>query len=108
MKTSILKKQIVKIRDIENFDTSQVTKWYHTWVRSGFDVLENSIKEPFCLGKTISIIECCLIPQVYNAHRFKFDMSEYPKIERIYKNCLELKPFQKAIPEAQPDYPDKL
>ncbi len=96
------------IRDIEKFDPSQVTKWYHTWLRSGFDALENSIRKPFCLGETVTIIECCLIPQVYNAHRFKFDMSNYPKIERIYKLCLELESFQRASPEAQPDYPENL
>ena len=94
------------IRDVEKFDSSQVTKWYHTWLRSGFDALENSIVKPFCLGETITIIECCLIPQVYNAHRFKFDMSNYPKIQRVCKLCLELESFQRASPEAQPDHPE--
>ena len=93
------------IRDVANFDQSQVTDWYHTWIRSGFDALENSIKKPFCLGSTVSLVECCLIPQIYNAYRFNFDMSKYPKIEKIYKLCLELEPFQKASPEAQPDCP---
>jgi maleylacetoacetate isomerase len=40
---------------------------------------------------------------VYNARRFAVDMSEFPTIEQIVANCLELDAFERARPENQPD-----
>ena len=56
------------------------------------------------MGRDVSLVDCCLIPQVYNAHRFKFDMLAFPKIESIYQHCIGIEAFQKAAPDSQPDY----
>jgi maleylpyruvate isomerase len=47
-----------------------------------------------------------LIPQVYNALRFKLDMTPYPTINRIYHHCIQLPAFVKAAPEQQQQQPD--
>jgi maleylacetoacetate isomerase len=78
--------------------------WYKHWIIEGFDALEKRLGDnPFCSGNTPGLADICLVPQVYNAHRFNVDMTPYPKIALINENCLKQTPFQKAIPENQPD-----
>jgi maleylacetoacetate isomerase len=43
------------------------------------------------------------VPQLYNARRFKCDLSGYPTLLAIERNCLALGAFQRAAPERQPD-----
>jgi maleylpyruvate isomerase len=49
------------------------------------------------------LIDCCLVPQVFNAQRFNVDVSRFPTIAKIHATCMELDAFQKAAPGAQPD-----
>lgn len=86
----------------------QKSQWYQHWVKQGFTALEAMLTEAngtgdFCHGNQPSIADCCLIPQVYNAERFKCQMDDYPTIQRITENCLALDAFQKAVPENQAD-----
>ena len=87
-------------------DDDSVNEWYQHWVALGFDALEVMISSKggqYCYGDTITIADTCLIPQVYNALRFKCDMSKYPQINRIYSELNSLAAFQEAAPEVQPD-----
>lgn len=82
---------------------SQINQWYHHWLRLGFDAIENKLKKlprtnPVCYGETISLADVCLIPQVYNAHRFHFPMDNYPIINAINDYCLSQRPFIDASP----------
>jgi len=84
----------------------QKQQWYFHWLKEGFDVLEKELafyKTAYSVTDHPTLIDLCLIPQMYNAHRFKFDLSGYPRLLEIEKNCLKLDAFQKASPEAQPD-----
>ena len=47
--------------------------------------------------------DICLVPQVYNARRFKVDMGPYPNINRITDRCNSLEAFAAAAPDQQPD-----
>ncbi len=88
------------------FDASAEDKatWYRHWIYKGFDALESRLgDDEFCVGNTPTLADICLVPQVYNAHRFNCDMSAYPKIARINETCLKLPTFEKAVPENQPD-----
>lgn len=85
---------------------AQKLEWYHHWVKQGFDGLEKRLAKSageFCVGDSITLADVCLIPQVYNAHRFDCPMDNYPNINRINQRCLELSPFEKAQPANQPD-----
>ncbi len=78
--------------------------WYRHWIAKGFDALEARLEDSdFCFGDQPGLADICLIPQVYNAHRFNLDMAPYPKISRINEACLKHPAFEKAIPENQPD-----
>ncbi|MEG2964535.1 MAG: maleylacetoacetate isomerase, partial [Janthinobacterium sp.] len=57
----------------------------------------------FCHGDSPTLADCCLVPQVYNALRFKCDLAPYPTILRIVAHCEALPAFQQAHPDVQPD-----
>lgn len=88
----------------EGWSEENILTWYHHWLKKGFDAFEENLTEKhtskghFCLGERISIADICLIPQVYNALRFKFNMQDYPKIMNIYNYCIELPAFIAAAP----------
>lgn len=80
--------------------------WYHHWVHEGFGALEQQLEKyagRFCFGDSVSLVDLCLIPQVYNAHRFKVDLTRYPNILRVTENCNQLDGFIQAMPENQFD-----
>lgn len=85
----------------------QKTEWYQHWVREGFAALERALAESdltgkFCHGDDPTLSDILLLPQVFNANRFKVDMSVYPTIVRIAEACNELKAFSDAHPDLQP------
>ena len=84
----------------------QKTAWYQHWIALGFSGLEGQLRgAPYALGDSLTLVDVCLIPQVYNALRFNQDMSNYPRIMGVYLACNELGAFQTAAPDAQPDAP---
>jgi maleylacetoacetate isomerase len=82
-------------------DDIQKTQWYFHWLEQGFKSLSQQISPngPFCFGEKLTWADLFLIPQIYNAHRFNFDMSGFSKLQNIYDHCLTLDYFQKATPE---------
>ncbi|WP_105254564.1 maleylacetoacetate isomerase [Pseudoalteromonas sp. T1lg75] len=82
----------------------QKTKWYQDWIITGFDKVEQLLgNTEFCCGDQPSLADVCLVPQVFNALRFKVPMDKYPKIMAIYQHCNTLKAFADAAPEQQID-----
>ena len=81
-----------------------IQTWYHHWIREGFSAFEKQLESVqenpcFCIGNQISIADICLIPQVYNAKRFKLNLESFPRIENINKYCTSLPAFIQAGPE---------
>lgn len=84
--------------------------WSRHWISLGLQALEsmlagNVATGRFCHGDTPGMADACLVPQVYNAVRWKLPMEDYPTIRRIHEACEALPAFQRAAPEAQPDAP---
>ncbi len=82
-------------------DEQQKQQWYTKWLTEGFTPLEQRLSQyegKFSLGDAVTVVDCCLIPQLYNAHRFHFDMSNFPRLSEIEQNCLSLASFKRAIP----------
>ena len=78
--------------------------WYRHWVMQGFEAVEALLRPgPYAFGASVTIADLCLVPQVFNARRFKMDMGKYPKIAAVDAACLKLPAFDKARPENQPD-----
>jgi len=88
----------------------QRAAWSRYWIASGFKAMEAMLSENaatgrYCHGETPNMADACLVPQVYNALRWKLPMDGYPTLWRIYQACNELEVFRRAAPEVQPDAP---
>lgn len=95
-------KYLTKNLDVNDADKSD---WYQHWVNAGFLALEGQLKAtPYSMGASISLVDLYLVPQVYNALRFKVDMQLYPNIVKVYENCNQLAAFDAAKPENQLDF----
>ena len=79
------------------------TEWMHHFIRPGLaafeKLLESSNNKTFCSGDTPGLADICLIPQLYNAHRWKVDYSDLKRICTVERLCEELPAFQNAKPE---------
>ena len=61
-----------------NAEQSEVDQWYSQWINRGFSSLEPLVAAgdgQFCMNGQVSMADCYLVPQVYNAIRFKVDIS---------------------------------
>ena len=80
--------------------------WVEYWMNVGFISIEKQLTSSagqYCFADTVSVADICLVAQVYNAHRFNVDMSAYPLINKVVKNCNQLPAFIRALPENQLD-----
>lgn len=57
----------------------------------------------FCFGETPTWADLCLVPQLYNAHRWGVDLGRFPRLLTIERAALALPAFDAARPETQPD-----
>lgn len=85
-----------------------IDNWYRHWVEEGFKALEpllagDSRTGLWCHGDQPGLADICLVPQVFNALRFKVDMDAYPTLKRIYEAALKHPAFDAAYPANQPD-----
>ena len=82
----------------------EIDAWYHHWVIEGFKAIEAMIAPaPYACGAHVTLADLCLVPQVFNARRFKVPLDAFPKIVAADAACLKLAAFDKARPENQPD-----
>lgn len=93
------------VQDMGLSDEQKMT-WYHHWIKEGFTALEAQLASSeytgdFCCGNEPGLADICLVPQVFNANRFKVPMEDYPTINRIVANCEKLEAFAKAHPDNQ-------
>lgn len=68
-------------------------KWARYWILLGLEAFEKKIRPysgSYCFGDSLSFADLCLIPQVYNAHRFEIDMTEFSLLQKIYESSLRL------------------
>jgi maleylacetoacetate isomerase/maleylpyruvate isomerase len=86
----------------------QKGEWMRHWIANGFQALETMLAHSkhtgqFCHGDTPSMADICLVPQVYNARRWKLPLDDYPTILRIDATCAAHAAFHAAAPEQQGD-----
>ncbi|MCW8808097.1 MAG: maleylacetoacetate isomerase [Rhodanobacter sp.] len=89
-------------------DEAQRAEWSRHWIASGFDALEamladNAATGGYCHGDSPGMADACLVPQVYNAIRWKLPLDDYPTLRRIHQKCMTLDAFKQAAPELQAD-----
>jgi len=81
-------------------------RWYRHWVETGLEAVERQLAaQParFCHGDTPTMADCVLVPQIFNAQRFKCRTDHVPQTMRVFEACMRLDAFEKTRPEACPD-----
>lgn len=82
--------------------------WYRHWVELGLGQLErvvvaNGRSGRYALGDRVTVADVTIVPQIFNARRFGCDLANAPTLAGIADRCMELDPFARAQPSAQPD-----
>lgn len=79
-------------------------EWMQHFIEKGLTALEKAINGmgpgTFCFGDYPSLADICLMPQIYNADRWGFDITPLKRISRIGQQCSAIEAFQKAHPDA--------
>jgi maleylacetoacetate isomerase len=89
-------------------DEETVNAWYRHWIAVGFSGLEQEARRAtgdgrHMFGQSITVADIYLVPQMFNARRFKCDLDPYPTLRAISAHLESLPAFAKAAPEAQPN-----
>ena len=96
------------IRKAYKLDEEGVNTWYRHWIADGFGMLEGYLGRErrvgtYCDGDAVSMADCCLVPQVFNAQRYNCELAPYPMIMRIFDACMQLDAFAATQPMKQAD-----
>lgn len=87
----------------------EVDDWYRHWCGVRLPPIETRLAQLGTgdfLFDTPGLFEVVLLPQLYNARRFQYDLSASPRLTQIEAACLALPAFQSAHPDNQPDNPE--
>jgi maleylacetoacetate isomerase/maleylpyruvate isomerase len=76
-----------------------IDEWYRHWIEQGLATLEALVPDSqFAGGDTPNIVDACLVPQIYNARRFKVDLMPYPRLTAMADRAGALAEFTAAAP----------
>jgi len=82
----------------------EVDRWYAHWIREGLPALE-AMAAPnagkFLFGDAPTGADVCLVPQLYNARRYKVPIDDFPTLLRAEENANKLEAFASAHPDRQ-------
>lgn len=87
-------------------EKNQIQEWSRHWIHTGFAALEKRLEKTsgkYSFGDSVSAVDCFVVPQVFNAHRYDVEVELFPNISKVNENCLKLKAFRDAQPDQQPD-----
>jgi maleylacetoacetate isomerase len=89
-----------------------VDRWTHHWLAQGFGALDVTLAArpvawKFCYGETPGWADLHLVHQLANGRRLGLDLTPYGRLLGVENECILLDAFQRARPEAQPDYPGR-
>ena len=93
------------VHDLKVADADK-NRWYRHWVETGLEVVERQLAaQParYCHGNTPTMADCCLVPQIFNAQRFKCRTDHVPHVMRVFEACMALPAFASTQPSACPD-----
>lgn len=99
------------LKDPLGHTQDEIDTWYRTWLKRTLDPVEARLAQlgagDFLHGNAPGLFEIVLVPQLYNARRFAYDLSASPHLTRIETACLALPAFAAAHPDNQIDSPEK-
>lgn len=94
------------LKDPLGHSDEEISIWYAYWVRHGgllgFQKMISSDSR-YCFGDQLTMADCCLIPQLFNARRLDVPLDGLERLVEIESNCNELPAFKEAHPSVQID-----
>jgi maleylacetoacetate isomerase/maleylpyruvate isomerase len=96
------------LRRTFGLDDAGVNAWYRHWIADGLAMLEAFLAAkrrsgPYCCGEQVTIADCCLVPQIFNARRYECPLDPYPLTMAAFAACMRLEAFASTQPSQQPD-----
>lgn len=80
------------------------TEWMQHFITPVLAAFEDQLagfeQSPFCTGSTPSLVDLCLMPQLYNAGRWGVELSGCERINSVADACASHPAFDKAHPDA--------
>jgi maleylacetoacetate isomerase/maleylpyruvate isomerase len=99
------------LKDPLGHTQDEIDTWYRTWLKRTLDPVEARLAQwgagDFLHGDAPGLFEIVLVPQLYNARRFAYDLSASPHLTRIEAACCALPAFAAAHPDRQVDAPQQ-
>jgi maleylpyruvate isomerase len=87
-------------------DQTAISAWIAHWIDHGFDALEPMVARHgrgFAFGETLTIADCCIVPQVYSAQRFGTSLAPWPHLAAAAEQARAVPAVAAAHPDRQPD-----
>jgi maleylacetoacetate isomerase len=89
-------------------DDAAVQRWIAHWIQRGLGAVEERVRRlsgdgRHCHGSSVTLADVFLVPQMYNARRFKVDVTTFPTLVAVCAHLETLPAFSAARPEVQPD-----
>jgi maleylacetoacetate isomerase len=96
------------LRSQLGLDEAAVDTWYRHWIAEGLRTLEAEAKRGgsdgrHLVGTAVTLADVCLVPQMFNARRFRCNVEPFPTLRGICAYLETLPAFAAAAPAAQPD-----
>lgn len=93
-------------------DQQGLEAWNQRWMHKAFAGIEARLSREMTGDQPLpftrpTMLEVVLIPQLYNARRWKVDLAPFQALRAIDDHCQTLDAFKRAHPDEQPDAPDK-
>ena len=90
-------------KQVEASGGMAVPVWMQTHIAPGLQAVEALLADkdtrPFCHGAEFGLADICLLPQIYNAHRWGVSLEAFPRIKAIEAAALALPAVQAAHPD---------
>ena len=94
------------VRELKLSDDAR-NDWYRHWVREGLEAFERELAllpaSTYCYGETPTLVDCCLVPQIFNGRRVNTSFDGLTRTMAAFDACMNLLAFQKAQPSNCPD-----
>ena len=90
------------LRHVEDRETVR-TGWMRHFIRQGLQAFEAALDHPatteFCHGDRPGLADFCLVPQLYNAGRWRVDSADLHRIRAVAERCHAVEAFGEAAPK---------
>lgn len=92
-------------------EEDEVNGWTARWINDGLVAMNALLRldphrEGFCFGRTPTLADAYLVPQIHSARRFNVDLSPFHAILEVESTCAAIDAFVRAHPAHQQNGPE--